>query len=81
MEVKINREIVVLFLIGLIAGSCFGVAFSSEDSGTGLTMQNAVSQITGDLTNRIEKIKEDYEGEYDKVVLENADTITNWPVL
>ncbi len=39
----------------------------------------AVSQINGDLIGRIEKIKADYEGEYDKVELVNADSITNWP--
>jgi len=71
--------IVLILLIALIAGSCFGVVFASEDSGTGLTMQSAVSQINGDLASRIEKIKGDYEGEYDKVELVNADSITNWP--
>lgn len=71
--------IVFVLLIALIAGSCFGVVFASEDSGTGLTMQSAVSQINGDLIGRIEKIKADYEGEYDKVELVNADSITNWP--
>ena len=71
--------IVLIVLIALIAGSCYGVLFTSEDSGTGLTMQSAISQINGELPERIEKIKAEYEGEYDKVELINADSITNWP--
>lgn len=34
--------IIVICLIGLIIGSCFGIFFSGEDSGTGQTMQTAV---------------------------------------
>ena len=71
--------IVVIVLIAMIAGSCYGVVFASEDSGTGLTIQSAVSRINGELSERIEKIKEDHKGEYDKVELVNADSITNWP--
>lgn len=71
--------IVVICLIGLIAGSCFGVVFASEDSGTGLTLQSAVLQINGELSGRIDEIKVDYEGRYDSVELINADSITNWP--
>lgn len=71
--------IVLIGLIGLIAGSCFGVLFAAEDSGTGLTMQSAVLQINGELSDRIEKVKAEYEGEYDKVELINANGITNWP--
>ena len=34
--------IIVICLIGLIVGSCFGIFFSNEDSGSGQTMQAAV---------------------------------------
>lgn len=34
--------IIIICLIGLIVGSCFGIFFSSEDSGTGQTMQAVV---------------------------------------
>jgi len=71
--------IVLICMIGLIAGSCFGVVFASEDSGTGLTLQSAVLQINGDFSSRIENVKADYEGRYDSVELINADGITNWP--
>ena len=71
--------VVLICMIGLIAGSCFGVVFASEDSGTGLTLQSAVLQINGDFSGRIENVKKDYEGRYDSVELINADGITNWP--
>ena len=71
--------VVLICMIGLIAGSCFGVVFASEDSGTGLTLQSAVLQINEDFSGRIENVKKDYEGRYDSVELINADGITNWP--
>ena len=37
--------IIVVYLIGLIVGSCFGIFFSGEDSGTGQTMRQAVQEI------------------------------------
>lgn len=37
--------IVLICLVGLIAGSSFGIFFSGEDSGTGLTMPAVVREI------------------------------------
>ena len=37
--------IVIICLIGLIVGSCFGIFFSGEDSGTGQTMPTVVREI------------------------------------
>ena len=37
--------IIVLCLVGLIAGSVFGIFFSGEDSGTGMSMQTVVQEI------------------------------------
>lgn len=36
--------IVIICLIGLLAGSCFGIFFSGEDTGTGQTMQMVVRE-------------------------------------
>lgn len=46
--------IVVICLIGLIAGSCFGIFFSGEDSGTGQTMRQAVQEINADYQSQID---------------------------
>lgn len=49
--------IVVICLVALIVGSCFGIFFSSEDSGTGQTMQTAVQEINAEYQNDIDEIK------------------------
>lgn len=49
--------IIVICMIGLIVGSCFGIFFSGEDSGTGQTMQTAVQEINTDYDNRLEETK------------------------
>lgn len=49
--------VIVICLIGLIAGSCFGIFFSGEDSGTGQTMQTAVREINTDYQDKLDEIK------------------------
>jgi hypothetical protein len=52
--------IIVICVIGLIAGSCFGIFFSGNDSGTGQTMQTAVREINEDYNTQLEETKADY---------------------
>lgn len=49
--------IVVICLIGMLIGSCFGIFFSGEDSGTGQTMQTAVQEINTDYQENLDEIK------------------------
>ena len=49
--------IIVVCLIGLIVGSCFGIFFSGEDSGTGQTMRQAVQEINADYQSQIDAIR------------------------
>lgn len=49
--------IIVICLIALIVGSCFGIFFSGEDSGTGQTMQTAVQEINTEYDGKIQTIK------------------------
>lgn len=49
--------IIVICLIGMIIGSCFGIFFSGEDSGTGQTMQTAVQEINTDYQENLDEIK------------------------
>lgn len=67
--------IVVICLVGLIAGSCFGIFFSGEDTGTGQTMRTAVREINEDYENKLESIKADTA--YD--VLEMSGSRAVWP--
>ena len=49
--------IIVICLIALIVGSCFGIFFSSEDTGSGQTMQTVVQEINTDYQTQIETTK------------------------
>ena len=49
--------IVVICLIALIVGSCFGIFFASEDTGSNMTLQQVVREINEDYQNQLETIK------------------------
>ncbi|MCM1224731.1 MAG: CHAP domain-containing protein [Lachnospiraceae bacterium] len=48
--------IVIICLIGLLVGSVFGIFFSGEDSGSGMTIQTVVREINADYDNRLDEI-------------------------
>ena len=66
--------IIVICLIGMIIGSCFGIFFSGEESGTGQTMQTAVQEINTDYQDRLDEIKASHS--YD--VLEMSGSRAVW---
>ena len=49
--------VVIICLIGLIVGSCFGIFFSGEDSGTGQTMPTVVREINQEYEGKLDEIK------------------------
>lgn len=49
--------IIIICLIALIVGSCFGIFFSSEDTGGNQTMQAVVYEINDEYQTQIETIK------------------------
>ena len=49
--------IMVICLISMILGSCFGIFFSGEDSGTGQTIRTAVQEINTEYEERLDEIK------------------------
>jgi hypothetical protein len=61
-------------LIGLLAGSVFGIFFSGEDSGTGLSMPMVVQEINADYDAKLEAEKAG--GTYD--VLEMSGSRAVW---
>ena len=48
--------IIVICLVALLL-ACFGIFFSGEDTGTGITMQTAVSEISTEYQTKIDEIK------------------------
>lgn len=67
--------IVVICLIGLIVGSCFGIFFSSEDTGSTQTMQQVVQEINMDYQNQLDDIKNSHA--YDELEMSGSRAV--WP--
>lgn len=67
--------ILVLCVIGLIAGSCFGIFFSGEYSGTGQTMRQAVQEINADYQSQIDTTRANLT--YDKLEMSGSRAV--WP--
>ena len=49
--------IIIICLIAMIIGSCFGIFFSSEDSGSGMTMQGVVQEINTEYQDKLDEAK------------------------
>ncbi|MFQ9482904.1 MAG: CHAP domain-containing protein [Oscillospiraceae bacterium] len=67
--------IIVICLIGLIVGSCFGIFFSGEDSGTGQTMRQAVQEINADYQSQIDTTRANIA--YDELEMSGSRAV--WP--
>ena len=52
--------IIIVLMVALIVGSIFAIFFSGEDTGTGMTMRDAVQQINSEYRAEIRDIKETY---------------------
>ena len=67
--------IIVVCLIGLIVGSCFGIFFSGEDNGTGQTMRQAVQEINANYQSQIDTTRANVT--YDKLEMSGSRAV--WP--
>ena len=67
--------ILVICGIGLIVGSCFGIFFSGEDSGTGQTMRQAVQEINADYQSQIDTTRANLT--YDELEMSGSRAV--WP--
>ena len=67
--------IIVVCLIGLLVGSCFGIFFSGEDSGTGQTMRQAVQEINADYQSQIDTTRANIT--YDELEMSGSRAV--WP--
>lgn len=63
--------VIILFicLIAMLFGSIFGIFFSSEDTGTGVTMNDVVTEINNDMASKLKNIQN--ENEHDNVIIES----------
>lgn len=49
--------VLLICLIGLLVGSCFGIFFSGEDTGTGQTIRTAIAQVNQEYQDKLEEIQ------------------------
>ncbi len=49
--------ILVIVMIAMLLASVFGIFYSGEDSGTGMTMRDAITEINDEYNQKIEDIK------------------------
>lgn len=71
--------VLVICLVAFLIASPFGMFFSGEDSGEGITMPEAVVQLNGEFTSQIEQIQAD--NPHDTLDMDNGGTaamISNW---
>jgi hypothetical protein len=62
-------------MIALIAGSCFGIFFSSEDTGSSKTMRQVVQEINTEYENELDSIKSSVS--YDELEMSGSRAV--WP--
>lgn len=66
--------IIIICVIALIAGSCFGIFFIGEDTGSGMMLQTVISEINNEYETKITEIMD--SNTYD--VLEMSGSVV-WP--
>lgn len=49
--------IVIICMIALVLGSAFGIFFAGESTGSGISIQEAVTQLNSEYQNRLEEIE------------------------
>ncbi len=67
--------IVIICLVALIVCSCFGIFFSSEDTGSAQTMQDVVREINADYESQLATIKANIT--YDELEMSGSRAV--WP--
>ena len=67
--------IVIILLIGLIAGSSFGIFFSSQESSGGELMKDVIQEINTEYQRQLDKLQEDID--HDEVEISGSRAV--WP--
>ena len=65
--------IIVILMVALIVGSSFGIFFSSEDTGSDMTMQSVVREINDEYQAKIDAIK--VENPHDELEMSGSSSV------
>lgn len=61
---SVMTVIMILFLIAMMIGSVYGIFFSGNDSGSGMTMQSVVREINEEFNDKIKDIQDSVSYDY-----------------
>lgn len=65
--------IIIIMFIGLLCGSIYGIFFSSEDTGNGITMSKVVKDINIEMSNKIINIQNSNDYDDYKIISNRAE--------
>lgn len=70
--------ILLICLIALIVGSCFGLFFGSDSTGTGTSVTQAVSALNGEYLSRIQEIEDANPHDRQEITSNDGVLSINW---
>lgn len=70
--------ILLICLIALIVGSCFGLFFGSDSTGTGISVTHAVSTLNGEYLSHIQEIEDANPHDRQEITSNDGVLSINW---
>ena len=70
--------ILLICLIALIVGSCFGLFFGSDSTGTGISVTQAVSTLNGEYLSHIQEIEDSNPHDRQEITSNDGVLSINW---
>jgi len=72
--------IIIICLVGMIAGSCYGIFFSGEDAlgSSGQTLTNVISELNNEFQTNIRTIEESNPHDRKKIISADGTTAILW---
>lgn len=70
--------VVIICMIALVVGSAFGIFFAGESTGTGITVQEAITQLNGEYQDRLEEIENNITHDRQEIVSNDGSYAIAW---
>ena len=70
--------ILLICLIALIVGSCFGLFFGAESTGTGISVTQAVATLNGEFQTHIQEIEDSTAHDRQEITSNDGGLSINW---
>ncbi len=70
--------VIIICMIALVLGSAFGIFFAGESTGTGITVQEAITQLNGEYQDRLEEIENNITHDRQEIVSNDGSYAIAW---